>query len=225
MGIKELAQDDRPREKLLQKGIISLSDSELLAIIMGSGNREQSAVELAQEILKSCQNNWHQLAKYNLVALCKFKGVGQAKAIAIMACLEIANRKDKQKTPEHPTISSSNDAYQLLRYDLQHKNTEEFWLILLNTANKVIYKTCLSKGGITSSVVDVRLLFKTALEQQATAIIIAHNHPSGSLLPSTEDKAITQKIKDAGHLLQIKLLDHLIISSEGFYSFADSSLI
>ena len=221
MGIKELANDDRPREKTLSKGINMLSDSELLAIIMGSGSRDQSAVELAQAILKSCDQQWHRLGQYGLDDLCKFKGIGPAKAIGIMACLEICRRKNKQEVPQASHIKSSNDAYQLLRHDLEHQQVEEFWLLTLNQANKVLHQERLTRGGITSSVVDVRTIFKIALDKQATGIIVAHNHPSGNLKPSPEDLAITQKIKLAGEHLQIKLLDHLIISAQHYYSFAD----
>jgi DNA repair protein RadC len=225
MGIKALANDDRPREKTLSKGINQLSDSELLAIIMGSGNREQSAVELAQAMLRSCEQQWHKLEQLGLDGLQKFKGIGEAKAVAIMAALEICRRKNRQQLPEIPMIKSSSDAYQILRHDLEHQQVEEFWLMVLNQANKVLHKERLTRGGITSSVVDVRLIFKTALEKQGTGIIVAHNHPSGNLKPSPEDLAITKKIKLGGEILQIALLDHLIISANHYYSFADEGLL
>ncbi|MGG7467628.1 RadC family protein [Chryseobacterium arthrosphaerae] len=225
MTIKFLAEDDRPREKLLQKGKGSLSDSELLAIIMGSGNRGESAVELARKILISVDNSWHQLSLLSVKDLMKFKGIGEAKAISITSALEIGRRKSGQEIPEKPIIGNSNDAYLLLKNQLSDLRTEEFWAIFLNNSNKVIHLSQLTQGGISQSVVDVRVLFKTALDHFSTGVIIAHNHPSGSLKPSREDLNITQKIKEAGNTLSIQLLDHLIITQDSYFSFSDSGLL
>ena len=187
MSIKFLASDDRPREKFLSKGRQAVSDSELLAIIMGSGNREESAVDLARRILNSVDNNWNQLSDLTLDNLMKFKGVGEAKAITIAAALEIGRRKALQEVPEKPQISSSKDAYQVFHPYLADLKTEEFWALYLNQSNKVIHIEKLTQGGISQSVVDVRILFKIGLEKFATAVIVAHNHPSGNLKPSSED--------------------------------------
>ncbi len=225
MSIKSLAEDDRPREKFLLKGKSSVSDSELLAIIMGSGNREESAVELARRILNSVENNWHRLSQLSIKDLTKFKGVGEAKAISIATALEIGNRKSQQEVLERQQISSSKDVFEILQPHLSDLQTEEFWAIFLNHQNKILYKTCLFRGGIASSVADVRVIFKTALEHFSTQIIVAHNHPAGSLKPSKEDINITQKIKEAGKLLDIDLLDHLILTQNNYYSFKDEGIL
>lgn len=225
MNLKSLAEDDRPREKFLLKGKSAVSDSELLAIIMGSGNREESAVELARRILNSVENNWHRLSQLSIKDLTKFKGVGEAKAISIATALEIGNRKSQQEVLERQQISSSQDAFEILQPHLSDLQTEEFWAIFLNHQNKILYKTCLFRGGIASSVADIRVVFKTALENFSTQIIVAHNHPAGSLKPSKEDINITQKIKDAGKLLDIDLLDHLILTQNKYYSFKDEGIL
>ena len=225
MSIKLLAEDDRPREKFLLKGKSTLSDSELLAIIMGSGNREDSAVELARKILDSVGNNWHQLSLLSVQDLMKFKGVGEAKAISIATALEIGKRRASQEVPEKQIISSSKDVFKLLHPIMGDLRTEEFWAIFLNQGNRVLHKTRLSSGGISQAVADIRVLFKLALDHYATAIIVAHNHPSGNLKPSQEDQKITKDIKEAGKLLRIDLLDHLIISQQSYYSFADENLL
>ena len=225
MNLKSLAEDDRPREKFLLKGKSAVSDSELLAIIMGSGNREESAVELARRILNSVENNWHRLSQLSIKDLTKFKGVGEAKAISIATALEIGNRKSQQEVLERQQISSSKDAFEILQPHLSDLQTEEFWAIFLNHQNKILYKSCLFRGGIASSVADVRVVFKTALEHFSTQIIVAHNHPAGSLKPSKEDINMTQKIKEAGKLLDIDLLDHLILTQNNFYSFKDEGIL
>lgn len=225
MSIKFLAEDDRPREKFLLKGKNSLSDSELLAIIMGSGSRDETAVELARKILASVDNNWHQLSLLTIKDLTKFKGVGEVKAISIATALEIGKRRASQEIPEKPQISSSKDAYQILKLHLADLRTEEFWAVFLNQSNKVIHLAQLTQGGINQSIVDIRIVFKTALEHFATGIIISHNHPSGNLKPSTEDIDITKKIKEAGNLMNIQLLDHLIITQNSYLSFADEGIL
>ncbi|RRQ45517.1 RadC family protein [Chryseobacterium sp. SC28] len=225
MSIKSLAEDDRPREKFLLKGKSAVSDSELLAIIMGSGNKEESAVELARRILNSVENNWHRLSQLSIKDLTKFKGVGEAKAISIATALEIGTRRSQQEVLERSQITSSKDSYEILETHLSHLSTEEFWVIFLNHQNKVLYKACLFRGGIDSSAVDVRVIFKTALEHFSTRIVVAHNHPAGSLKPSQQDLNLTQKIREAGNLLNIDLLDHLILTQNGYYSFIDEGLL
>ena len=225
MSIKFLAEDDRPREKFLLKGKTSLSDSELLAIILGSGNNEDSAVELARKILASVENNWQNLSKLSIKDLMKFKGIGEAKAISVAATLEIGRRKASQETPEKTSISSAKDSYNVFSQHLSDLRTEEFWAIFLNQKNQIVYKTQISKGGISGTLVDVRVLFRIALEHFATSIIVAHNHPSGSLKPSLEDIQITKNIKNAGEILNVTLLDHLIIGDNSFFSFAEEGLL
>lgn len=225
MSIKFLAEDDRPREKFLLKGKNALSDSELLAIIMGSGSRDETAVELARKILASVSNNWHQLSLLTVKDLMKFKGVGEAKAISIASALEIGRRRAAQEIPEKPQISSSKDAYEVLKLHLTDLRTEEFWAIFLNQSNKIIHISQLTQGGISQSIVDIRIIFKTALDHFSTGIIIAHNHPSGNLKPSSEDINITKNIKEAGKLMNIQLLDHLIITQNTYLSFADERLL
>ncbi|MGE8553497.1 MAG: RadC family protein [Chryseobacterium jejuense] len=225
MSLKFLAEDDRPREKFLQKGKSALSDSELLAIIMGSGNREESVLELARKILASVNNNWHQLSLLSVKDLMKFNGIGEAKAISIITALEIGRRRAGQEIPEKSLIGNSYDAYSILKNPLSDLRTEEFWAIFLNNSNKVIHTSQLTQGGISQSIVDVRVLFKTALEHFSTGVIIAHNHPSGSLKPSKEDINITQKIKEAGKVLSIQLLDHIIVTQDSYFSFSDAGLL
>jgi len=225
MAIKLLAEDDRPREKFLQKGKSSLSDSELLAIIMGSGNREEDALELSRKILASVNNSWHQLSLLSAKDLMKFKGIGETKAISIISALEIGRRRAVQEIPEKTIIGNSHDAYAVLRNQLSDLRTEEFWAIFLNHSNKVIHVSQLTQGGISQSIVDVRTLYKAALDYFSTGIIIAHNHPSGSLKPSREDINITQKIKEAGNTLSIQLLDHIIVTQDSYFSFSDAGLL
>ncbi|UJF29784.1 DNA repair protein RadC [Kaistella sp. 97-N-M2] len=225
MSIKFLAEDDRPREKFLLKGKNALSDAELLAIIMGSGNREDSAVDLARKILDSVGNNWHNLSLLQISDLTKFKGVGEAKAISIATALEIGRRRASQEVPEKIQITNSADTYKVLQPHLGDLQTEEFWVVFLNQSNRVLGKSKLSSGGINQSVVDVRILFKNALEHFATGIIIAHNHPSGNLKPSQEDLKITKQIGEGGKILNIQLIDHLIIAQNSYLSFADENLL
>ncbi len=225
MSIKFLAEDDRPREKFLLKGKNALSDAELLAVIMGSGNREESAVELGRKILHSVGNNWHNLSLLQISDLMKFKGIGEAKAISIAVALEIGRRRASQEVPEKVQITNSQESYKVLLPYLSDLQTEEFWAIYLNQNNRILGKGKLSSGGINQSVVDIRILFKTALEHLATGIIIAHNHPSGNLKPSSEDLKITKQISEAGKILNIQLLDHLIIAQNSYLSFADENLL
>lgn len=225
MSIKFLAEDDRPREKFLLKGKSALSDSELLAIILGSGNNEDSAVELARKILSSVDYNWQKLSKLSIKDLMKFKGIGEAKAISVAAALEIGRRKAAQEIPEKEKVTSVNDLYKIFSQYLSDLQTEEFWAIFLNQKNHVIYKTQISKGGISGTLVDVRVIFRIAIEHFATSVVVAHNHPTGNLTPSQPDISITRRIKEAGDLLDIKLLDHLIIGENSFFSFSEQGLL
>ena len=224
-SIKNWNEDDRPREKLALKGKSSLSDAELLAIIMGSGNRNESAVELGKRILNSAQNNWNELARYSIQDLSKFKGVGEAKAISIITALEIGRRRNAQEILEKPKITSSQDAATILQQQIGDLPTEEFWVMFLNQGNKIIKTEQISRGGITQTAVDVRVIFKRALELMATAIILSHNHPSGNLNPSEADKNITRKIKEASKYLDVQILDHIIVTQKEYYSFADDGIL
>ena len=224
-SIKQWAEDDRPREKFILKGRSSLSDAELLAIILGSGSRNESAVELARRILDSASSSLVELGKYNLSELQSFKGIGEAKSIAIAAALEIGRRRRSQEINVKNKIASSNDAFELLHAELSDLNTEEFWIILMNRANKVIKKIRISSGGISGTVADSRVIFKAAIDNLASAIILAHNHPSGNLKPSQADINLTKKIKNSGNILDIPVLDHIIIAENSYFSFADEGLL
>ncbi len=220
--IKSWAEEDRPREKLLQKGRQALTDAELLAIILGTGNKEESAVDLAKRILGETQNNLIELSKLSYKELTKkFKGVGPAKAISVIAALELGNRKRASIAVQREKISCSRDAYNLLVSIIGDNVYEEFWILMLNRANKIISWKCISEGGISGTVADPRKIFKTAIEHNAASIILSHNHPSGSLKPSDADIKLTRKLKDAGILLDLPVIDHLIIGDENYYSFAD----
>jgi len=225
MSIKFLAEDDRPREKFLLKGKNAVSDAELLAIIMGSGSRNESAVELARRILDSVGNNFHELSKLSLQDLMKFKGVGEAKAISIATALEIGRRRASQEVPDRKRIGSSAEAFQIFKPHLSDLQTEEVWAVFVNQSNKVLHLSKMTSGGITASMVDVRTLFKTALEHFATGIFLAHNHPSGNLKPSEDDRRITKQVSEAGKILNIILIDHLILNQTSYFSFADEGLL
>lgn len=225
LTIKSWAEADRPREKLLLKGKSSLSDAELIAILIGSGNSEQTAVELAQHILRNCQNNLSNLARLSVKDLQKHKGIGEAKAISIVAGLELGRRRKSEEPTKKMSIKSSQDAFNLLHGDLMDLPHEEFWLLLLKRNNEVIRKLMISKGGVSGTVVDAKIIFKYALEETASGIILSHNHPSGNLKPSQEDIRLTNRIKEAGKALDITVLDHLIITNESFFSFADEGLL
>lgn len=224
-SIKNWAEDDRPREKLLLKGQRALSDSELLAIIMGSGSKNESAVELAKRILHSAGNNWNHLSKLTVKDLCKFKGIGEAKATGIITALEIGRRRAAQGILEKPKIGSSHDAFLLFQSLIGDSNVEEFWVLYLNQGNFVVRKEQISKGGINQTAVDLRVILKTAVEEMATGMILGHNHPSGNNSPSEADKALTKKIKNAGTQLDIDVLDHLIVTQKSYFSFADEGIL
>ncbi len=225
LSIKSWAEADRPREKLLAKGKSALSEAELIAILIGSGNTQESAVELSKRILNSVDNNLVELGKLDVNALCKFKGIGEAKAISIIAALELGRRRNEQTTPERESITSSRQAFNLLHPILADLPHEEFWLIFLNRANKVIKKQSISKGGVAGTVVDAKMIFKPAVENLASSVILCHNHPSGNRTPSQEDIALTRKIKEAGRALDISVHDHIIIANDTYYSFADEGLL
>ncbi len=224
-SIKNWKEEDRPREKLTLKGTQALSDAELIAILIGSGNRNESAVELAKKILHFYKNDLNRLARTSILELQKFKGIGQAKAIAILTALELGKRQRLAKALTIPKITCSKDAFEILNPIIGDLAHEEFWVLYLNNSNKVVHKTMISKGGLTGTLVDLRVLFKKGLELLATAIVIAHNHPSGKLNPSNADKQITLKIKSAADTLDIKILDHLIITQKAYFSFADEGIL
>lgn len=222
LTIREWSEDDRPREKMARKGAQALSDAELLAILIGSGNRNESAVELSRRIMRECGDNINILARMSVNELCKrFKGIGEAKAITIMAALELGKRRKTSEVLERKKISSSYDLYELfepLLIDLTH---EEFWVALLDGANKVIETRRLTQGGQQQTIVDLPILLRLALEKSALAIAVAHNHPSGQNRPSNEDLKITQRVKQGCEAIGIRFLDHIIIAQGSYYSFAD----
>ena len=225
LSIKEWAEEDRPREKLESKGCSSLSDAELIAILIGSGNRNESAVELSKRILNSCQNNLNTLAKLTLHDLCQFKGIGSAKAISIITALELGKRRRLEKALIKPKITCSKDIFELMQPLLGDLPHEEFWAIHLNNNNKVIHQQQLSRGGLTGTVVDIKLLLKKGIEVLSSGLILCHNHPSQKLQPSSHDKQITQKIKSACSHLDIRVLDHLIVTENAYFSFADKGIL
>jgi len=220
-SIKTWAEEDRPREKMLLNGKGSLTDAELIAILIGSGSRNESAVSLSQRILKGVENDLNILGKSSLKELMKYKGIGEAKAITIAAALELGRRRQLTDIKDKPQIRSSKDAYHILAPILMDLPHEEFWILLLNRANKVIARERVSLGGVAGTVVDAKIIFRKALESLASGIILCHNHPSGNLNPSRADLEITQRLKKAGETLEINVLDHLIITDGGYTSFAD----
>jgi DNA repair protein RadC len=224
IGIKSWAEEDRPREKLSAQGRRALTDAELIAILIGSGSRNETAVELSKRILHHYDNDLNKLGKASINELSNFKGIGEVKAISIIAALEIGRRRNDFETKTPDTIVSSKDAYNIMRRLLVDLNHEEFWIILVGRSQKVLAKELISKGGLSATVVDPKVIFGMALQHQSTGIIMVHNHPSGSLKPSQEDINLTKKLSEAGKLLDIKVLDHLIISDNGFYSFADEGV-
>jgi DNA repair protein RadC len=225
LSIKDWAVEDRPREKMLVKGIRALSNAELVAILIGSGNVDESAVELSRRMLNSVNNNLNELGRKTVEDLKKFKGIGEAKAINIMAALELGRRRKESDPEEKPQITQSRDAFDIFQPLLGDLPHEEFWILLLNRSHRVIDKFMVSRGGLTGTVIDVRIILKTALEKLASAMILCHNHPSGSLVPSEADEQITRKIRDAGKMLDIPALDHLIIANDRYFSFADEGKI
>lgn len=225
LNIKEWAVEDRPREKLLSKGARSLTDAELIAILIGSGNTEETAVELSRRILTAAENNLNELGRKNIDFLKGFNGIGEAKAVAIAAALELGKRRKEEEVFNKQKITGSRDAADYFLPILSDLNHEEFWIMLLNRGNKIIDTFMVSKGGISGTVIDVRLILKNALDKMASSIILCHNHPSGTMQASNADLSITQKIKSAAELMDISVLDHLIIGQNQFLSLADEGML
>ncbi len=224
-SIKNWSADDRPREKLLSKGAAALSNSELIAILINSGNKDKSAVDLAKEILKLGRDNLNELGKLTLKQFQQVKGIGEAKAISIAAALELGRRRQAAATLDKPLVQSSKDIAQYLKAMLKDLTYEVFAVLFLNRANKINHFEIISRGGITGTVADPRIILKKALAEEATSIVLSHNHPSGSLKPSRADEELTIKIKEAAKYFDIKVIDHIIVSEEGYYSFADEGLL
>lgn len=225
LTIKDWALEDRPREKLLSKGLSSLTDAELIAILIGSGIKNESAVELAKKILLAVKNNLNELGKLSVEDLMASKGIGEARAITIIAALELGRRRKQADIMEKKKISGSKDVFEFFQPVLADLPYEEFWILLLNRSNKIIEKFKISQGGISGTVIDVRMILKNAIEKLASSIILCHNHPSGNLQPSEADKKITTKLKDAAMIMDMQVLDHLIITDSSFFSFADEGML
>lgn len=224
LNIKQWAEEDQPREKLLLKGKAALSNAELIGILIGSGTREHTAVDLAKVILESNNNDLNKVARLSVEDFKKFNGIGDAKAISIVSALELGRRRQPAQE-EAAHISSSRDVYNLMKPSLSDLGHEEFWLLLLNRANKVLKKQNISQGGISGTVADPKLIFNHALNQLASGIILVHNHPSGNIKPSEADKRLTKQLHEAGKLLEIAVLDHIIFTDNNYFSFADENLL
>ena len=225
LTIRQLAEDDRPREKMMQKGAEALSDAELIAILIGSGNKEESAVTLSQRMLSTCGGDLNQLSKWQLEEYACFKGMGPAKSLTVMAALELGRRRKLQERMERPIITSSVDTYESFHPLMADLPTEEFWVLLLNRSNRVIGKERISSGGIDQTTADVRTILREALLARATQIVVVHNHPSGNTRPSQEDRRITERIKEAGRVMSIHLTDHVIVCDGAYFSFNDQGLL
>ncbi len=225
LAINQWAEADRPREKMMQKGAEALSDAELLAILIGSGNREESAVALMQRVMNCCENDLHQLGKWEMRDFARFKGLGTAKSITIMAALELGKRRRAQGRLKAVSIRSSADIYELFHPLLCDLPTEEFWVLLLNHAAKIINKVRISRGGIDQTTADVRSILREALLQRATQIALIHNHPSGNPQPSNDDQRLTSFVKNAAQTMNIRLIDHLVVTDGQYYSFADKGIL
>ena len=225
ISIKSWAEEDRPREKLSRQGRRSLTDAELIAILIGSGNVKESAVELCKRILHTCEHDLNQLAQLSITDLSRFKGIGEAKALSIIAALELGRRRKETSSTNRVQVKTSIDVYQVLVPLFKDLNHEEFWIVLLNRANKIMSKHLVSKGGQAGTIADPKIIFHIALTNHAASIILSHNHPSGNLKPSQADFELTRKLKAAGQFLDIPVLDHLIITDQGFVSFADEGFL
>lgn len=222
LNIKDWAEEDRPREKMLLKGVGALSDAELLGILIGSGNKNETAVELAQRILHSVSNNLNILGKQEIKDLIRnFNGIGEAKAITIAAAMELGKRRKLSEVVVQPQITSSDTVYQIFHPVLADLKHEEVWVLLLNRANKVLKKIQVSKGGVAGTVVDIRMIMKEAIDSLASAMVLCHNHPSGNSNPSGDDDNITRRLKDAGQIMDVRLLDHIIVCDHSYYSYMD----
>jgi DNA repair protein RadC len=225
LTIKQWAEDDRPREKLLMKGRHSMSDAELLAILIGSGTREETALDIAKRILSDVGDNLGELARKGIADLMKIRGIGPARAIQITAALELGKRRNESEALVKEKITCSRDAFEVLKSAMGDQPYEEFWILILNKANRVIRKCCISEGGVSGTVVDPKKIFKIALDHHASSIILGHNHPSGNIQPSEADQKITRKIRDSGAMLDISVLDHIIVGDGVYYSFADEGMV
>ena len=225
LSIKQWAEDDRPREKLMLKGKSALSDAELIAILISSGNDEESAVGLSRRILESSQNNLLELSKLTVNDLKKFRGIGEAKAISIIAALELGRRRQRSAAMEKPTIRSSAQAYDYIQASLSDLAHEEFMVLYLSRSLKVISHDTISRGGISGTIADIKIILKSAIEKLASCIIVAHNHPSGNTKPSQQDITLTRQLKDACKLIEINLNDHIIIGQNTYYSFSDEGMM
>lgn len=225
LKIKDWSPDDRPREKLMQRGRSALTDAELIAIILGSGTATTNVVDMARQILAKADHNLHELARLSVKDLMKIKGIGTARAVTIVAAMELGRRRGDKELDEKPRITCSKDVFELLRPALLDVPHEEFWVLLLNRANRVIKSLQISQGGVSGTVADPRIIFKSALEELASGIILAHNHPSGNLLASQADRELTRKLKEGARLLDVQVLDHVILAGQKYYSFADEGLL
>ncbi|MDX9906372.1 MAG: DNA repair protein RadC [Bacteroidales bacterium] len=223
--IKQWSEDDRPREKLLLKGKSALSNAELIALLLGSGNRNESAVDLAKRVLDKSGQNLAELSRFQISDLIKIKGIGQAKGLTIIAALELGNRKRSQDALSREKVAGSHDVYELFHGELADAQYESFWVLLLNRANRVIRKVNISEGGISGTVADPKKIFKMSLEHNASSLILCHNHPSGNTQPSEADIRLTRKLKEAGLLLDLPVLDHLIVGADSYFSFADEGML
>ncbi len=225
LPIRSWAEEDRPREKMMLKGKHSLSEVELLAILIGSGNAKETAVDVARRILSTCENDLNKLSRFTLADLQKIKGIGEAKSIMIAAAFELGRRKKETPASEALKITGSHDAVSIFQPVLGDLLHEEFWILFLNRANRIITKEKISSGGMSGTVADPRMIFKAALDHKAVAIILCHNHPSGNNKPSQADITLTKNMAEAGKVLEISVLDHIIVTQRGFFSFADEGLI
>ena len=225
LTITQWAEEDRPREKMMLHGVSALSNAELLAILIGSGNTEESAVELMRKVLADYSNNLNELGKASIDELCRYKGIGPAKAITILAASELGKRRKEEKVEERVTILSSKDVYECFYPLMCDLPTEECWVLLLNQASKVIEKVKIGAGGLNATAVDVRCVLREALLKRASAIALCHNHPSGSIRPSREDDRLTQQVNQASQCMNIRLVDHVILTDGAFYSYADEGRI
>lgn len=223
--IQSWAEEDRPREKLMLKGKAALSEAELIAILINSGTTDLTAVDVAKIILKSVNNNLNDLAKLSIKDLSTFRGIGEARAITIIAALELGRRRKEQDRPQRARVTCSRDAYNEMIPHLIDKPHEEFWILLMNRANEIMRPILISTGGVSGTVADPKLIFKQAIEHLASSMILFHNHPSGNLTPSQADKDLTKKLKEAGRLLDIPVLDHLIFTDKAYFSFADEGIL
>jgi DNA repair protein RadC len=222
LNINQWAEEDRPREKLMRLGAEALSDAELLAILVGSGSTKETAVELMKRVLSECDNNLNTLGKMTIGELCKYNGIGEAKAITIIAACELGKRRQHEKVKERKKISNSQDIYEYMHPIMQDLNTEEAWVLLMNQNFKLIKSARISRGGITETSVDVRIIIKEAVLANATVIALCHNHPSGNIEPSAEDNRITEKVRMACKTMRLHFLDHVIVTDGGYYSFHDN---